>query len=181
MKEHSLITKRVVWDYRTDTAQILALRTCWNESDLESCASGLTPSSPETPRDWGQGGGSTARDPANAGPRDRGLRFSTGEPLASSKASVVPAERGVRKGKGSAREAWRVKELSITEHRPRRATQGRWADSTATGLPKGQKKCSGSYNLWATKEEGEKTTKKKKKNLFIIKTTFCSNFLDSWG
>lgn len=30
---------------------------------------------------------------------------------------------------------------------------------------------------------GEKLPKKKKrkKNLFIIKTTFCSNFLDSWG
>lgn len=31
------------------------------------------------------------------------------------------------------------------------------------------------------KDRVEKKRKRKKKNLFIIKTTFCSNFLDSWG
>lgn len=80
MKEHSLIMKKVVWDYPTDTLQILALYTSKMRATWKAVFPALLFQVQKHKGTETRESSSTARDPANAGNRDRGQRFSTGEP-----------------------------------------------------------------------------------------------------
>lgn len=68
--------------------------------------------------------------------------------------------------------------MLITNQQQGWEPQGEEANSPAIWPLKYRKKCG---PLSQKSDRGEKMRGGIQKNLFIIKTTFCSNFLDSWG